>query len=109
MTIRIGMAYTWAEKVVTALELDVDPEQKPNLKFGLEYKPVPLFLIRGGFSSRPMAASFGFGFDHKKIRLDISAAYHLVLGFSPQIGLSYSFGREIAHIGQKRTPKIAEP
>jgi hypothetical protein len=97
MIIRIGLAYVWAEKVTTSIELDADPEQKPNVKFGMEYVPVPLFLIRGGFSSRPLAGSFGFGFHYKLAKVDLSAAYHQVLGFSPQIGMSFSFGKKIKH------------
>lgn len=97
MTIRMGLSYLWAEKVVTALEVDADPEQKPNVKFGIEYKPVPLFLLRGGFSSRPLGGSFGFGFDYKILRIDLSAAYHQQLGFSPQAGLSVAFGKPVKH------------
>ena len=103
MVIRFGISYNWAQKVLTALEVDADPEQKPNVKFGIEYKPIPLFIIRGGFSSRPLAGSFGFGFDYKIMRLDLSAAYHQQLGFSPQIGMSISFGKKIKY--QTPTPR----
>lgn len=97
MIIRFGISYNWVSKVLTSLEVDADPEQKPNVKFGIEYKPVPLFLIRGGFSSRPLAGSFGFGFDYKIMKLDLSAAYHQQLGFSPQIGMSISFGKKVKY------------
>lgn len=97
MVIRVGISYNWAGKVLTALEVDADPEQKPNVKFGIEYKPIPLFIIRGGFSSRPLSGSFGFGFDYKLLRLDISAAYHQQLGFSPQVGMSISFGKQVKY------------
>ena len=111
MTIRVGLSYLWAEKVLTALEVDADPEQKPNVKFGIEYKPVPLFLLRGGFGSRPLGGSFGFGFDYKLLRVDLSAAYHQQLGFSPQAALSVAFGKPVKHgipaLGKKR--KTREP
>lgn len=97
MTIRFGLSYLWAEKILTALEVDADPEQKPNVKFGLEYKPVALFLVRGGFCSRPLSGSFGFGFDHRRIRVDVSAAYHRQLGFSPQAGLGLAFGKPVKY------------
>lgn len=106
ITIRIGLSYLWAKKVLTALEVDADPEQKPNVKFGIEYKPVALFLLRGGFGSRPLGASFGFGFDYKLLRVDVSAAYHQQLGFSPQMGLSVAFGKPVKHaepaLGKRR-------
>lgn len=109
MTIRIGLSYLWAEKVLTALEVDADPEQKPNIKFGIEYKPVSLVLLRGGFSSRPLGGSFGFGFDHKLLRVDLSAAYHQQLGFSPQASLGVAFGKPVKHavpgFGKKRKNK----
>lgn len=94
MLVRFGISYLWDEKVLTALEVDADPEQKPNVKFGLEYKPVSLFLIRAGFSSRPLGAAFGFGFSQKLFKVDVSASYHQQLGFSPQAGLSFSFGKK---------------
>lgn len=97
MVIRIGLSYLWAEKVLTALEVDADPEQKPNVKFGMEYKPLPLFPIRAGFSSRPLGGSFGFGFTYKMVRLDVSAAYHQQLGFSPQAGMGVSFGKKVKY------------
>jgi hypothetical protein len=97
MVIRFGISYNWASKVLTSLEVDADPEQKPNIKFGIEYKPVPLFILRGGFSSRPLAGSFGFGFDYKILRLDLAAAYHQQLGFSPQVGMSISFGKKVKY------------
>jgi hypothetical protein len=105
MLIRFGLSYLWARKVLTALEADVDPEQKPNIKFGVEYTPVSSFLIRAGFSSRPLAGTFGFGMDYKGVRLDVSAAYHQQFGVSPQASFSYSFGRVIKYPDSK--PKTA--
>jgi hypothetical protein len=104
MLIRFGLSYLWARKVLTALEADVDPEQKPNIKFGIEYTPVSAFLVRAGFNSRPLAGTFGFGMDYKGVRLDVSAAYHQQFGVSPQASLSYSFGRILKYPDSKTKP-----
>ncbi len=97
MIIRFGLSYLWAGKVLTSLEADADPEQKPNVKFGIEYTPVSVFIIRGGFSSRPLSGTFGFGMDYKGVRMDMSAIYHQQFGVSPQASFSYSFGREVKY------------
>lgn len=97
MTVRVGLSYLWAQKVLTAVEVDADPERKPNVKFGMEYKPLPLFALRLGFESLPLAGTFGFGFDYRIWRLDISAAYHRQLGFSPQASMGVSFGKGVKH------------
>lgn len=97
MILRFGISYRWAQKVVTILEVDVDPEQKPDVKFGLEYRPLALFHIRGGFNSRPLGTSFGFGFDYRLLRIDLSASYHPQLGFVPQAAFSASFGKTVSY------------
>lgn len=93
MIIRFGLSYNWVKKVITAIEIDAYPDQKPTLKLGVEYRPVELFQIRAGFTGMPLSGSFGFGFKYKPVWIDFSAVYHQQLGFSPQASLCFSFGK----------------
>ncbi len=46
-----------------------------------------------GTDFNPAQASFGVGLNISTLKFDLSSSYHNVLGFSPQVGLSYVFGK----------------
>ncbi len=91
-TIRLGLQYIFSEKVNLNAEAEKTSYQKLNFKGGIEYKPSKELYIRAGANSFPKQVSFGVGVLFSEFKCDVSAAYHSILGFSPQIGLSYSFG-----------------
>ena len=92
--IRLGADYTFSHKVILAIETEKDMAKKAVFKAGLEYKVVKEFYLRGGISTNPTIGSFGFGINMKNLKIDFSAGYHQVLGFSPQLGLTYIFKKE---------------
>ena len=55
--------------------------------------PASIVYLSAGASSYPTQASFGVGVNYNGLKIDMSSMYHSVLGFSPQIGLSYAFGK----------------
>ena len=61
------------------------------IRGGLEYNLKNIFMFRTGASSGQEIFSLGFGLHLKGLILDISATMHQVLGFSPQVSLSYAF------------------
>lgn len=87
----LGVNYIFSEKVFVAVEIEKDIDHKPSVKVGTEYHPIKEFYLRAGVSSNPSQPAFGFGLDLKNFKLDVSAQFHSVLGFSPQFGLSYRF------------------
>jgi hypothetical protein len=93
MQIRMGIQYIFSEKVFVLAEAEKSSYSKINLKGGVEYIPAKDVYIRAGGASNPAQASFGVGVNMKGLKCDISSAYHSILGFSPQIGLSFSFGK----------------
>ena len=93
--IRLGGDYTFSHKVILAIETEKDIAKKAVFKAGLEYKVVKEFYLRAGISTNPSSGSFGFGINMKNLKIDFSASYHQVLGFSPQLGLTYVFKKEI--------------
>ena len=48
------------------------------------------YHIRGGFGLNQLVA-VGFGWQTQKLTLDVTAAYHNQLGFSPSLNVSHAF------------------
>lgn len=99
--IRFGGDYDFSDKVKVAVETEKDIAQKAVFKAGIEYKPVKEFYLRAGIGTNPTLTSFGFGINLKNLKIDVAANYHQTLGFSPQLGLTYSFKK-----AENTTPKV---
>jgi hypothetical protein len=93
MQLRLGIQYIFSKKVFVITEAEKGSYSPINIKAGVEYAPVKEIYIRAGGASNPAQASFGMGVNLKSFKVDLSSAYHSVLGFSPQIGLSYTIGK----------------
>jgi hypothetical protein len=104
---KFGAQYIFSTKVFLTAEAEKTSMQKINIKGGIEYKPSNLIYIRVGGASYPTQASFGVGVNYNGLKIDLSSSYHSVLGLSPQIGLSYSFGKDRSKAKDK-TPEASE-
>lgn len=91
--LRFGIQYIFSDKLLAVAEAEKSSYNAVNFKGGLEYSPAKEFYLRAGATSNPAQASFGVGLNISSLKLDLSSAYHNVLGFSPQVGLSYVFGK----------------
>ncbi len=91
---KFGAQYIFSKKVFLIAEAEKTSAKKLNLKAGIEYNPSDLIYIRVGGSSYPTQASFGLGVNYNGLKIDMTTSYHTILGFSPQIGLSYAFGKD---------------
>ena len=91
---KFGAQYIFSKKVFLVAEAEKTSAQKINIKGGIEYNPSSIVYLRVGGSSYPTQAAFGIGVNYNGLKIDMSTAYHNVLGFSPQIGLSYAFGKD---------------
>jgi hypothetical protein len=89
---RIGMAYTFSEKLIFLTEAEKNLEFPIRLKSGLDYKITKQFYFRTGVATEPVEFTFGFGYKLKNFQLDLGSAYHQQLGWSPHFGLTY-FGK----------------
>lgn len=92
--IKSGLQYKVSEKVFLAAEAEKSSYSKMNFKGGIEYQASQEIYIRGGGQSNPVQMAFGAGFRFKGLNLDLSSSWHSILGFSPQMGLSYRFGKK---------------
>ena len=88
---RLGMAYTFSNKVFITLEAEKDIDFPANFKAGIEYKANEKIYLRGGIGASPTAATFGVGVYHKGLKFDLASSYHQVLGFIPEVSLTYVF------------------
>lgn len=93
---KFGAQYVFSKKVFLIAEAEKISSKKINIKGGIEYNPSQLIYIRVGGSSYPTQAAFGVGVNYNGLKIDLSSAYHSVLGFSPQIGLTYAFGKDFS-------------
>lgn len=89
--LRVGALYKASDFFAISAEAEKNINHKVVLKTGIEYKVAQAVQLRLGISSNPSLFSFGTGIHYKNLLIDISAAYHQVLGFSPQTSVAYVF------------------
>ena len=92
--IRIGAAYIFSTKVIWCIEAEKNIDFEPVFKTGVEYHPVDMFYLRGGLRTNPTTHSFGLGFNYKSFQIDIAAARHYVLGFTPHVSVLYTVNKK---------------
>jgi len=92
--IGVGAAYRISDEVYAALEVEKDIEQKPTFRAGVEYHPADILYIRAGTSSNPNQFSFGVGLEFNGFRFDMAGSYHSLLGYTPQVSLTYLPGKK---------------
>lgn len=88
--IRLGAQFQFNENFFMAVEGFQNIYDKPGLRVGMEYHVIEQLYLRGGISTAPTLASFGFGLKLKKFFIDVASSYHSTLGFSPQVSLSFN-------------------
>jgi len=88
---RLGLNYQASSSLTLLIETEKDIQQQPVFKAGIEYQPISSFFLRTGISTNPLLTSFGFGFQKHQLTVDLSGNYHQTLGFTTQLGFSYSF------------------
>ncbi len=87
--LRLGAAYQISDDVMAAIEVEKDIEQKPSFRAGVEYHPIDILYLRLGTSTTPQMFSFGLGFEFSNFRFDLAGTYHSLLGYTPQVSLTY--------------------
>ena len=88
---RFGAGYQVQGKLLLTAESELDLDKKACFKAGLEYELAEAFYIRTGIATNPVTNFFGIGYTWNKLALDISFSRHIVLGYSPQFSINFSF------------------
>lgn len=90
-TFRLGTSYKVSDKFLLTGEIEKCMDKKAVLKTGVQYAILPSVFIRTGISTNPSLWAFGAGLGFRNFTIDLSTTNHYVLGFSPQVSLSYRF------------------
>lgn len=88
--IRFGAQYTIADDLIASAEVEKDIDRTGLFRAGLEYRPAEVLFLRIGTSSEPMLFAFGTGLDFGTFKFDLASTYHTVLGYSPQVSLTFA-------------------
>jgi len=91
--IKAGLSYHPHDRLLVGIEVEKDIDFEPNLKFGLEYKPIQMASFRTGLNSRPARYFFGFGLEVNPFELDYGISHHPSLGNSHQLSISYQLSK----------------
>jgi hypothetical protein len=92
--IRFGGAYTFSDKLKFIGEVRKPSNNRPQTAGGIEYKTNDSFILRAGFNSFPASSTFGFGYHSKVLATDVGVSYNSLLGFSPQVSLTFNVSRD---------------
>lgn len=88
--IRFGMDYCPSTRVHLLVDVEKDIQKAARVHAGLEYQLIDPLFLRLGVATEPASASFGVGYELSGgLSIDVAAAYHQVLGFTPAFGLIY--------------------
>jgi hypothetical protein len=89
----IGAGYKIAGKLMLNAEIEKERYDDISPRFGIDYSLFKSMSLRSGVSLNPVEVCFGVGWFAKKLSLDFAFSHHEILGYSPQISLSYNFGK----------------
>ncbi|MDR1897598.1 MAG: hypothetical protein LBR10_12490 [Prevotellaceae bacterium] len=81
------------DKLVVVTEFEKEKSDNVITRFGIEYSMFKNMSFRSGVSLQPVEICFGIGWNVKKLQLDFAFSHHELLGYSPQLSLSFSFGK----------------
>lgn len=86
-----GTSLRLTDKVLLSSAIAKELDSAAGFKCGIEYNLISQVFLRGGAATNPFRQSAGFGYTYHSLNVDIAAASHPDLGFSPQISLGYEF------------------
>lgn len=89
--IRFGILYQVSDSFILLSELENDFNNQLRVKAGMEYRILQSLCLRLGTSGKPWQLTAGFGFQIKKLTIDLASKYDQYLGSSSAISFQYQF------------------
>ncbi len=87
---KAGLSWKVSKVLHLLGEVEKNYRHTARIKGGLDYTLLDKFHLRLGIKTEPNELSFGIGYQAlPNFHLDLSSAYHQVLGFMPSVGLRY--------------------
>ena len=87
--ISLGMVYQVSDLLALMSELENDLSDQLRVKAGMEYRVLQNLCLRLGTSGKPRQLSAGFGFQIKRLTIDLASKYDQYLGSSPAVSFQY--------------------
>ena len=87
--IKIGSTFYLSEVFSLITELENDFYKHSRLRSAFEYTIIEKFTVRAGITGSPYQRSAGFGFQLKKLIIDLANSYHSDLGNTSSISFKY--------------------
>lgn len=91
--VTLGLGYHLSESLQGFIEFQNHSKLGQGLNSGLEIQSPRKLAFRVGYSSFSKKFTFGIGLKIKKLSIDFGSSMHNQLGYSPQLSLSYAFGK----------------
>ena len=89
-----GMGYEASEKFFLGAEIIKEEDQPVNVNAGMQYRFIPLLLVKGGFSAVTSSGWLGAGLTKGNLHLEIITRYHPQLGITPGLMLQFEWKKE---------------
>lgn len=90
-TLALGFAYRAHARLTVAADVEKDVRYPASLRAGVEARPVAALALRAGATTAPRAVSAGVGLRTGPLAIDLAAARHESLGWTPAVGLGVRF------------------
>jgi hypothetical protein len=90
----IGLARDFERKAILSAEIVQTLPGHPGIRAGFECQFGKVMALRAGISTAPWTVMAGVGILAGHLRIDAASSYHFVLGYSPQLSLTYEFSRD---------------
>lgn len=88
-SISVGGYYPFSRDVMLTWEAGLQKELPVTGKTGIEISPAENVTLRCGLALLPVSFSFGTGYSHRDMTLDIAFSYHEYLGITPSLSLQF--------------------
>lgn len=94
LVVGFGWGYDVSENFFIGASVEQEEKQPVRPEIGLQYRFVPQAWARIGIGAATGEGWIGLGYQLKKFGVEINAAYHPYLGFSPGLLLQFQFSHK---------------
>ena len=85
-----GAKWHPVDDIALMAEVEKDQQFRARYKFGIQYIPVEMLVLRGGVMGSPVEISFGTGLKWSFVVIDIGISYHQQLGVTSGASIAFS-------------------
>jgi hypothetical protein len=89
-----GMGYEASEKFFVSAEISKEEDRPVNVNAGMQYRFIPLLLVKGGIATATSSGWLGAGFTKGNLHVEIITQYHPQLGITPGLMLQFEWQKK---------------